>query len=304
MPAHAERPTHRHEPPAASPPPLAALAPRLRCPNCGGSLADAGRALTCSRGHAFDIARDGHVALLPPRAKAAPGDPPEMVAARAAFLAAGHYAPLAAALVAATRQAVGPAAAPTLVDVGAGTGYYLAAVLDGLGTGWGLALDASRQALRRAVRAHPRIAGVRCDVWHGIPAQTAAADVAINVFAPRNAQEVARTLRRDGAFIVVTPAPDHLHQLAAPFGTVRVEPGKRTRLHAELTPYFRLASRRDLGFELALGRDDVQALMGMGPTAYHLTADEIRSRAAALPEPLTVSASVSVETYRSTAQSS
>jgi 23S rRNA (guanine745-N1)-methyltransferase len=300
MPARAKQPAHRIASPAA----LAALAPRLRCPSCGAALAAGGRALTCARGHAFDVARDDHVALLPPRAKAAPGDPPEMVAARAAFLAAGHYAPLAEAVVTAVRRAVGPGSAPTVVDLGAGTGYYLAAVLEGLGAGWGVALDASGRALRRAVRAHPRIAGVRCDVWHGIPAQAAAADVAINVFAPRNAQEVARVLRPDGAFIVVVPAPDHLHELAAPFGAVGVEPGKRARLRAELTPYFRSASRRDVRFELTLNRKDVRALMGMGPTAYHLTADEIRDRAAALPEALTVTASVTVETYRSRAQSS
>lgn len=304
MPAHAEHPTHRREPPAPPPTALAALASRLRCPSCGAALAARGRALSCARGHAFDVARDGHVALLPPRAKPAPGDPPEMVAARAAFLAAGHYAPLAEAVAAAACQAAGPAGAPTVMDLGAGTGYYLAAVLDGLGAGWGLALDASGRALRRAVRAHPRIAGVRCDVWHGIPAQSAAADVAINVFAPRNAQEVARVLRPDGAFIVVAPAPDHLHELAAPFGAVRVEPGKRARLQAGLTPYFRSESRRDMRFELALGRDDIQALMAMGPTAYHLSAGEIQARAAALPQALPVTVSVTVETYRSKAQSS
>jgi 23S rRNA (guanine745-N1)-methyltransferase len=278
------------------PAPLTVLAGRLRCPSCGAAMAHADRVVKCARGHAFDVGRDGHVSLLPPRGKLASGDPPEMVAARASFLAAGHYAPIAGAVLAAARQAV--PAATTVVDLGAGTGQYLAAVLDGLDGAWGLALDASRAALRRAVRAHPRIAGIACDVWQDVPVQTAAADLVINVFAPRNAPEVRRVLDPGGAFVVATPAPDHLHQLAAPFGTVGIDPSKRERLDAELSPHFSGAGRRDVAFEMSLGREEVEALVGMGPTAYHLGTDEIRRRAASLPEPLTVTASVIVETYR------
>ena len=278
------------------PAPLTVLAARLRCPSCGASMTHADRVVSCARGHAFDVGRDGHVSLPPPRGKVASGDPPEMVAARASFLAAGHYAPIAGAVLAAAQRAVRPPT--TVVDLGAGTGYYLAAVLDGLDGAWGLALDASRAALRRAVRAHPRIAGIACDVWHDVPVQTAAADLVINVFAPRNAPEVRRVLDPHGAFVVATPAPDHLRELATPFGTVGIDPSKRARLDAELSPYFSAAGRRHVAFELALGREEVEALVGMGPTAYHLGADEIRSIAASLPEPLTVTASVVVETYR------
>ena len=54
--------------------------------------------LRCANGHSFDVARQGYVTLMPGAAKAGTADTAEMVADRAAFLGAGHYAPLASAL--------------------------------------------------------------------------------------------------------------------------------------------------------------------------------------------------------------
>jgi 23S rRNA (guanine745-N1)-methyltransferase len=244
----------------------------LACPRCRGSLKEAGRALRCARGHSFDVARQGYVALEG-RAR---GDTAAMVAAREAFLGAGHYAPIAAALVEAAP------AAHTIVDLGAGTGYYLAALLDAQPEARGVALDASRPALRRAARAHSRIVAVACDIWHGLPLEDGAADVIVNVFAPRNVAEMRRVLAPGGAIVVVTPTPRHLHELAL----LDVHPGKRARLHAALSPPVR---RELVEFELALERHDVEALVAMGPSAHH----GLRRRRAAR-----VTASVVIETYR------
>ncbi|MEU8392947.1 putative RNA methyltransferase, partial [Micromonospora sp. NPDC048843] len=139
---------------------------RLRCPVCGEPLAEAAAgttsALRCPRRHSFDIARQGYVNLLAGRAPHV-GDSAEMVAARADFLAAGHYDSISAALSDAAREAVGRLRAtptpdlgayPLVVDAGAGTGRYLGAVLAALPDAVGLALDVSKPALRRAARAH------------------------------------------------------------------------------------------------------------------------------------------------------
>ena len=67
----------------------------LACPQCGAGLTRAGPVLRCPDGHAFDIARQGYVSLLPPGGRAPAGDSAAMVAARAEFLAAGHYGGLA-----------------------------------------------------------------------------------------------------------------------------------------------------------------------------------------------------------------
>ncbi|MEO3775402.1 putative RNA methyltransferase [Micromonospora sp. B11E3] len=82
---------------------------RLRCPVCAEPLAEAAagttRALRCPRRHSFDVARQGYVNLLAGRAPHV-GDTAEMVAARADFLAAGHYDLVSAALADAATDAV------------------------------------------------------------------------------------------------------------------------------------------------------------------------------------------------------
>ena len=243
----------------------------LRCPHCGGSLAPAERALRCPRGHSFDIARQGYVAL---ERKPARGDTAEMVAARVAFLEAGHYAPIADAIVAAA------GAARIVVDLGAGPGYYLAAVLDANPGARGYALDSSRPALRRAARAHPEITAVACDIWDALPLDDAVADVLLNVFAPRNAAEMRRVLAPGGRLVVVTPTPRHLQELEL----LEIHPGKRDRLH---TDFGAPEQERLVEFELEL--DDVTPLVAMGPSAHH---DHERHG------PQRVTVSVTVTTFR------
>jgi len=279
----------------------------LRCPNCGAPLTVAGRVLSCAAGHAFDLARQGYVTLAPPRRSGARGDLARMVAARDTFLSAGHYASLADCIVAeglaaAAQAVVEPvmASAGLVVDLGAGTGYYLAALLQDLPDWHGIALDASRPALRRALRAHPRIAAIACDVWQELPIQDARADIVLNVCAPRNAQEIARVLAPEGALVVVTPTSRHPHGLARDFELLDVDADKQARLHATLSPQLESVRRRELEFDLALDPADVHALIAMGPSAHHLDPDELRDRILALPPETHVNTSFVVETFRHT----
>jgi 23S rRNA (guanine745-N1)-methyltransferase len=281
---------------------LAAVCGRLRCPVCAvAGLTVAGRAVVCAAGHSHDISRQGHVTLLAAGGKTPAGDTEAMVAAREAFLGGGHYAPIAAALGAAARRGVDPDAAGggCVVDLGGGTGYHLAAVIGGR-DGWhGIALDASRPALRRAVRADPGIAGVVCDVWRPLPVGDGAADLVLSVFSPRNAPEIARILGPRGTLVVVTPGPDHLGELVtAGLGMITVDRDKPARLHAKLSPDLRAVSRETLEFELALDHPAVRAAALMGPGAHHIDPDELGARVAGLPEPVRVTASVRVETFR------
>ena len=212
--------------------PLAHNAARMRCPVCSAPLVPVRCALRCGRGHAFDVSRHGHVALLPPRRRPAAGDNAPMVAARAAVLDAHSFAPLTTALVSIALDAA-PDPTPTILDVGAGTGHHLAAVLDELPDANGIAFDASRAALRHAVRAHPRIAAVAGDVWHEIPLRDATVRLLMNVFAPRNPSEFARVIGPGGTLVVVAPATGHLRELAM-LHPVRVHPRKRQLLRRQL----------------------------------------------------------------------
>jgi 23S rRNA (guanine745-N1)-methyltransferase len=268
----------------------------LACPVCGAGLAAEADGLGCVAGHRFDRARQGHVTLLPPGHRAPSGDSAEMVADRVAFLDAGHYAGLTGALAAAVADGPEPR---TLLDLGGGTGHHLAGVLDGLPGAVGVVLDSSPYAARRAARAHPRAVAVVADTWARLPVADGAVDRVLVVFAPRNGPEIARVLRPDGRLVVVTPAADHLGELVGPLGLLRVDPDKEARLAATLEPHLTPVSTAVHRERLRLDRAAVATLVGMGPHARHRARDDVRSALEALPEPLDVTVSIQIGTYRS-----
>jgi 23S rRNA (guanine745-N1)-methyltransferase len=270
----------------------------LSCPVCLApleALSDA-TGLVCTAGHRFDRARHGHVTLLPPGHRPPSGDSAEMVADRVAFLGAGHYAGLTAALADAV-TAGGGALPATLLDLGGGTGHHLAGVLDRLPEAVGVLLDSSRYAARRGARAHPRAVAVVADSWARLPVRDGVVDRVLVVFAPRNGPEIARVLRPQGRLVVVTPAADHLGELVGPLGLLRVDPDKAERMAATLEPHLRPLGRTAHRFRLPLDRAAVQTLVGMGPHARHLSPDALAAPLAALSEPVEVTVAVDVTTY-------
>lgn len=276
---------------------LADVVGHLRCPVCGGDLACGERSLRCVNGHAFDIARQGYAGLLTGGLRAGTADTAAMVAARAEFLEGGHFAPLAALVadLAAERAAGGDGGC--VLDAGAGTGYYLSAVLDRLPGTPGVALDASKHALRRAARAHPCVGALTWDVWRPLPVRTGAVSVLLDVFAPRNAGEFHRVLRPGGTLIVVTPAARHLGELVGELGLITVDPRKAERVEDTLGERFRAAGTRPLELELRLSHAEVAALASMGPSARHTEPGALRARIEELAEPVPVTAAFEVRVF-------
>ncbi|WP_137158447.1 putative RNA methyltransferase [Blastococcus sp. CCUG 61487] len=278
-------------------PPLpGAAVAALACPVCTAALAVDGDVLRCPAGHAYDRARQGHVTLLPPGHRPPSGDSAEMVADRASFLAAGHYAGVTAALGDAVTAGEGRQP-EVLLDLGGGTGHHLAAVLARVPAAAGVVLDSSTYAARRAARAHPRAMAVVADTWARLPVRDEAVDRVLVVFAPRNGAEIARVLRPDGRLVVVTPAPDHLGELVGPLGLLRVDPDKSARLAASLEPHLRRLSTTAHRERLRLDRAAVGTLVGMGPHARHLSGEQLAGRLAVLPDPVEVTVAVEVAVY-------
>lgn len=277
-------------------PPLpAAAVALLACPVCGAGLSADDAGVRCPAGHAFDRARQGHLTLLPPGGSPHPGDSAAMVADRVAFLAAGHYAGVTAALADAVLADGVPG---SVLDLGGGTGAHLAGVLDRTPDAVGVCLDVSRYAARRAARAHPRAVAVVADTWAGLPVRDGVVDRVLVVFAPRNGAETARVLAPAGRLVVVTPAADHLAELVGPLGLLSVDPAKAERLAGSLEPHLVRTHARTHREELLLDREAVRVLVGMGPHARHLSGDELSGRLAALPDPVSVTVAVDVTTHR------
>ncbi len=181
----------------------------FRCPHCLTALTCDGASYVCGSGHSFDRAREGYVNLLPGgRLKGRPkGDDEAMVRARREVFDAGLYAPILehVASVAAGR------APTTILDAGCGEGGYLAAGVNSTGAdGWGI--DISKAAVKLAARRH-RDHHYAVASSFALPFADATFDIVLNVFAPRDFEEMRRVLVPGGVAVVVTPGPDHLREL-------------------------------------------------------------------------------------------
>jgi Methylase involved in ubiquinone/menaquinone biosynthesis len=274
----------RAEPPAGPAPPPETPSGASRAGSPGG--------LRCPAGHTFDVARNGYVNLLVGRAPTGT-DTPAMVAARSELHDAGHLAPLTAAIVAQV-----PPAIATVVDVGAGTGHHLAAVLTARPGSVGVAVDVSKAAARRNARAHPAIGSVVADVWRRLPLADACADVILDIFAPRNGAEFHRVLRPEGTLLVVTPTQRHLTELIAPLRLLSVAPDKHDRVLGTLGRWFAPVHHQEVAYTLRLTRPEVARFVTMGPSAWHTTEAELADRLATMAEPVTVTVSVNLTTWR------
>ncbi len=262
--------------------------PILRCPVCGETLARVGSSLRCPGRHSFDIARHGYASLLSD-GRARSGDDAAMARARIEFLAAGHFGRLRDALAGlAARQAPPPA---TVLEVGCGTGYHLAGVLDALPDALGLGLDSSVRALRAAAKAHPRGAAATWDVFRPFPIASASVDLVLDVFAPRNPAEFHRVLGEDGRLIVARPDDDHLAELRGRVeAMVEVDPDKEERLSRALDPHFELTGTERISYTASLTHEEAVDLILMSPSAHHLSADGLAGlKDGDLPTEVTVS---------------
>jgi 23S rRNA (guanine745-N1)-methyltransferase len=275
---------------------LAAVVTYLRCPSCAGPVSLGGGRLACGRGHSFDIARHGYANLTAGRTGPGTADTTAMVAARDRFLSGGHYQPLAAAVwsLAAHYDHRGPGLA---IDLAGGTGYYLARTLDALPHRHGVCLDLSVPALRRAARAHRRAAALGADVWQPLPLAARSAAVVLSIFGPRNAAETSRILTPDGTLILAVPGAAHLRELTGPLGMISIDQRKPRRL-AEAYRGYAQSEIITVNYQLKLDHADLTALVTMGPSARHITPQDLAARIRGLPSPVTVTVDLQIRALR------
>lgn len=267
----------------------------LRCPICHGALERGERVWRCAQGHTFDVARQGYVNLTSGRA-AHPGDTAGMLDARAAVLGAGHLDVVTEALVAACRDQLPPGG---LVEMGAGTAHHLVGVRRALGPRPAIAIDSSVAAAKRAARADPEwTTAVVADAWQPWPLLDGVAAAVLTIFAPRNLPEAARVLRRDGRLLTVTPASDHLAELAGPLGLLGIEPGKDERLRDDAREHFDLLDAREVRAARVLDHHAVLALARMGPSAHHRSPDELADAVTRLPASVPVTIAVRLTRFQ------
>ncbi|WKE55606.1 methyltransferase domain-containing protein [Corynebacterium tuberculostearicum] len=278
----------------------------LADPNDGTALsgADDFSRLVSESGHSFDVAKQGYVTLAAGAGLKHKGDDMDMVNARETYLAMGHFAPFVEAVTGAVQDALDSAslaeATPaSLLEVGAGTGYYLAHTLDSIAEARGVGLDISPHAAKHLAKCHPRVGAVVADAWERLPIQDESVDAISVVFAPRNPAEFQRVLAPGGQVIVLTPGAGHLDELREPLGILGVEEGKVERMYEQAEGFLEQAADPvDISFPIELDKASVAAQVGMSPSARHISAGELAERMAALPPTLTVTARARLDRLR------
>lgn len=251
----------------------------FRCPNCFLPLAPVTElTLGYDTGHRFDVSRHGTVTLLPPRAPNTVGDTREMLDARARLLGSGLFQPIVDAIAQAAVAVSVDDSPARIVDLGCGTGYYAARVAEVL-PGTVLAADRSPIAVRLATRSIPRASGVVLDLWKPLPLRDAVADIALNVFAPRNPSEFARILSPQGRLIVVVPTPVHLQELRHAGALLDIPEGKAERVVDQFTAVgLSLHHRTAVEYTRDASAATRAELAGMGPSAHHVASLESTSQ--------------------------
>ena len=258
----------------------------LICPVCGTLLRKDGARRVCENAHSFDLAREGYCNLLLPsqHKSRTPGDAPERIRARRAFLDAGYYAPLRS-LVA------GCVTGETVLDACCGEGYYTAAAAEQAAQTYGfdIAKDAVRYAAKRDKRTTYFVAGLQA-----VPVRSGSVDTILHLFAPFADEEFCRMLKPGGTLLHVLPGEEHLMGLkrvlyAAPYRNRETPP------ETALT----LQSTQRLRYTVTLRTsDDVRNLFAMTPYGYK-TSPEDAARLLSL-DTLETALDFVVMTYRKT----
>ena len=214
----------------------------LLCPICGEPLTKQDRSYVCDNRHSFDIARQGHVNLLPVQHKRSlsPGDTAQQVVSRRAFLDGGFYAPIQQELCAMAKDlgCSGP-----VLDIGCGEGYYSAALAKEMGAEL-LGLDISKEAVRYAAGRYKSATWICASAAH-LPVKDQSFGLITSLFALTMPEEFKRVLRPDGAFIQVLAAEDHLMGLK---NIIYPQLHHKEKFTTPDIPGFHLAESRKLQF--------------------------------------------------------
>ena len=234
----------------------------LMCPVCREALSLSERTWRCINNHSYDVAKQGYVNLHVVQHKHSknPGDTPESVQARRAFLSAGFYAPLQQAVV----EKIRDLRIENLLDIGCGEGYYTdamqAEVLQCVG------VDIAKNAVQVAAKLNKEVTWV-VGTGATLPVLDHSIDLCTSLFSPIPQDEILRVLKPEGYLMVVTPAPNHLYAMReALFEEVNAhEPNKFVE---QLQQHFELIEQPIVESTFELDQAQLKNLIAMTPYAY------------------------------------
>lgn len=234
----------------------------LMCPVCRQSLDLNEKTWRCGQGHSYDVAKQGYVNLHVVQHKHSknPGDTPESVDARRAFLQGGYYQPLQHAVVALLKQLD----VKTVLDIGCGEGYYTSAMQQVVEQCVGV--DIAKNAVQRAAKLNTEVTWV-VGTGATLPVLDQSMDACTSLFSPIPQAEIARILKDDGYLIVVTPASEHLYAMREALFE-QVNPHIPEKFVEQLQDLFELKQEQIINAPFVLDQQALKNLIAMTPYAY------------------------------------
>ncbi|HCU76511.1 MAG TPA: methyltransferase [Acinetobacter baumannii] len=234
----------------------------LMCPVCRQRLELVSKTWRCEQGHSYDIAKQGYWNLHVVQHKHSknPGDTPESVDARRAFLQGGYYQPFQQAVV----HLLKDLKAKMVLDIGCGEGYYTSAMQQVVEQCIGV--DIAKNAVQRAAKLNDKVTWV-VGTGATLPVVNQSMDVCTSLFSPIPQTEILRVLKDDGYLIVVTPATDHLYAMREALFE-QVNPHTPQKFVEQLQDLFELKEQQVIDAPLVLDQQALKNLIAMTPYAY------------------------------------
>lgn len=249
------------------------------CPVCKKRFTQKERSLVCENGHCFDLSKKGYVNLLRPSKSGGVrhGDDKLMVAARTAFLGAGFYDTLRDAVTEAVSSHAKENA--VILDAGCGEGFYTSHIRSALSEKKALVygIDVSKDAVHAASVRDKALRLAVASIFD-IPVENESIDIMVNLFAPYDASEFSRVLKRNGLLVRVFPRERHLWELKTAVYDVPYE----NEIDTLALNGFTLLEKRALAFPLMLEKQEyIDTLFKMTPY-YYKTSREGQAKLRAL----------------------
>jgi 23S rRNA (guanine745-N1)-methyltransferase len=269
------------------------------CPLCKSSLQQQEKTMLCSKGHTYDIAREGYVNLILANQKASkePGDSPEMLRARRNFLNSGYYRRLAENIADIIIRYIDETGGDVIIlDAGCGEGYYsdhISRIPSIITRSSICGIDVSREGVKLSAKRKNDVQWGVASV-HSIPLPEKSVNIILNIFAPHDAGEFSRITTDNGVLISVIPGPEHLKGLKEELYDTVTE---HDDVYPEITG-FSVQDADNLKYEFTVIWPQIKSdLLKMTPYYWRTKPGRIQALEKS-PAPLTTFADFAITVYR------
>lgn len=276
----------------------------LACPLDLAPLHPHQKSWQCANRHNFDMAKDGHLNLLPVQLKQSknPGDDAAMVQARRQFLATNLYDCILQKITEIIlEQIIQPHI--NIIDAGCGEGYYTNGVMQALQANLSqhsfsvLGFDISKDAIKAAAKNYKNTILWAVATNKKIPVLPQAAHIVLSLFGFPVFEEFKRVLAPGGLLITVDPAAQHLIELRqALYTEVKTKTANATSPQTiALNQHFELVAAHQV-HTVKTGFDPAQMgnLLAMTPHAHKAPPAAVQALLQSPPPTLTIDVAVNV----------